>query len=153
MAVSDVGRMAIWFSRSESPLHPRQYFLTRSRGTTERFGDPCNFSFEAFYVICFRFQSSLRNEHREIAVLNAKLLDLRVKPALVDELHCKQQSRFSTLYEFPDRVRPRTEDVASGDVFVVLDQFRFLDHLTVPFGEIFLFADSDLHFVFGGVCF
>jgi hypothetical protein len=67
-------------------------------------------------VIFFFAQSSLGDEHWEIAIRNAILLEAGVK---------------ETLNVLPNEVSERSEDIASGD-FVILDHFTLGNDLLVP---------------------
>jgi len=71
-------------------------------------------------VVLLRVQPVLRDEQREVRVLDPGLFDLRIEPRL-DRL--------------PDRKGPRAEDVAAADV-VVGDHLRGEQGLGVPVGEV-----------------
>mmetsp|Transcript_3892 Transcript_3892/g.9166 ORF Transcript_3892/g.9166 Transcript_3892/m.9166 type:complete len:306 (+) Transcript_3892:1190-2107(+) len=83
-------------------------------------GHPRDLGAEALDVILLGLEGLLGHKHREVAALHAELLDLCVE---------------ETLDDLPDRIRPRLEDVAPGDV-VVVDHVTARDHITVPRREI-----------------
>jgi hypothetical protein len=76
-------------------------------------GHPGYLRREALHMVLLRVELGLRNEEREVRVLDAALLDPGVKPGL------------DTL---PHRVSPGAQDVAAGDV-IVGDHLRLQEDL------------------------
>ena len=93
---------------------------TNSNGFLEvgaaRFCDPRDFGGETLDVVLLTLEHLGGDEHGEVRVLDAELLDVRVEPALDD---------------LPDAVRPWLEDVAARDV-VVVDHVRLGENLIPP---------------------
>ena len=52
-----------------------------------RLSHPCHFSSKALHMILLSFQSLFGHKEREIGILNARLLDAIIKPALDDLPH------------------------------------------------------------------
>mmetsp|Transcript_86091 Transcript_86091/g.251888 ORF Transcript_86091/g.251888 Transcript_86091/m.251888 type:complete len:430 (+) Transcript_86091:1041-2330(+) len=77
-------------------------------------------------VVRLLLHVALGDEHGEVAVLDAELLDLAVEPAL---------------HQLPDPVGPRAQDEAALHG-VLLDELRLLQHLLVPAGHIVQLADA-----------
>ncbi len=92
-------------------------------------GHPGNFGRKAFHMILLFIQQALGDEHREIAVLHAGLLESAVKLSL-DVL--------------PDGVARRTDDHAPLDAGVI-HKFCLLDDVRVPLREIVFHVGDGFH--------
>ena len=111
-------------------------------------------------MVLLLLETRVRDEHREVTVLHAELLDLVVEPVygkprcLVS--HCPRH----TLDRLPDGVRPRSQNVTTRDVVVVehlsLDQdltsapvvaAKWSAHISVPSREVLLLLVLDSHLV------
>ncbi|KAI3476391.1 hypothetical protein L1887_62043 [Cichorium endivia] len=102
--------------------------------------DPSDLGGEALDVVLLALEHVCGDEHGEVAVLDADLLDLCVEEVL-DGL--------------PDKVGPGLEDVAARDV-VVVEHVTLAQHLCVPLWEVASLADGDADLLcvgdLGGLC-
>lgn len=100
-------------SRGLSPLiseqgtggqRPKSSHAGKGEGD-RRLGDPCDLGRKTLDVVLLLLEPRGGDEHREVGVLDAKLLDLGVEPSL--DL-------------FPDGVRLGAENVAARDVVIAV---------------------------------
>jgi len=94
-----------------------------SHFTLSTFGYPGNFRRESLNMLLFLVQGSLSYKHREVSVLHSKTLKSFVHKVL--DL-------------FPDVERSRSKDIATRN-FIIFNQVRLSNNLSVPFREVLLF--------------
>ena len=92
-------------------------------------GYPRNLRRKAFHMILLLLEQALRDEHGQIHILHACLLEPPVQ-LLLDI--------------FPDRITGRFNDHAAFYACVI-NQFRFLHHVRIPLGEIRIHGGDALH--------
>ncbi|GET87838.1 prolyl-tRNA synthetase, putative [Leishmania tarentolae] len=113
---------------------PHSHRLLQLRVASAR--HPCNLRRKALDMVLLPLQAAARHEHREVAVLHAKLLDLPPK---------------KPLHALPHVVCPGTDNVAPGHV-VVLDHLRLRDHIDVPRREVLLALHRDAELRLARLC-
>ena len=88
-----------------------------------RFGHPCDFWSKVSNVILFSLKSSLRHKDGKVAIAHAEFFDFTIKEGLNG---------------LPNRIGPRSQNVASRDV-IVFQKFRLDDDLGVPIRQTVFF--------------